>query len=112
MHAPGSLQYLQMVPMAYRSAFRPITRAQRALPAQDLIAPADERLCNGAIAYAAGRGCRPSSDLVARVRGERMHHMCNTGFAVRLTNRLRELWLECRQACEWGPLPWHQLAHA
>ncbi len=99
-----------MVPMAYCSAFTPITRAQRALPAQDLIGPADERLCNGAIACAAGRGCRPFSDLVARVKGERMHHMCNTGFAVRIANRLRELWLECRQACEWGPLPWHQLA--
>lgn len=58
-----------MVPMAYRSVFRPITRAQWALPIKDLIAPADEGLCNGAIAYAAGRGCRPSSELVARVKG-------------------------------------------
>jgi hypothetical protein len=97
--------------MAYRSVFRPITRAQWALPVKDLIAPADEGLCNGAIAYAAGRGCRPSNDLVARVKGERMHHLCNTGFAVRIVNWLRELWLECRQAREWGPLPWHQLAH-
>ena len=49
MCAPGSLQYLQMVPMAYRSA--------------------DEGLCKGAIAYAAGRGCWPFSELVARVKG-------------------------------------------
>ena len=91
MCAPRSLQCLQMVPMAYRSA--------------------DERLCKESIAYDAGRGFRPFSELVARVKGERMHHMCNTGFAVRLINRLRELWLECRQAREWGPLPRHQLAH-
>ena len=49
MCAPGSLQYLQMVPMAYRSA--------------------DEGWCKGAIAYAAGRACRPFSELVARVKG-------------------------------------------
>ena len=49
MCAPRSLQCLQMVPMAYRSA--------------------DERLCKGSIAYDAGRGFRPSSDLVARVKG-------------------------------------------
>jgi hypothetical protein len=48
MNTPGSLQYLRMVLMADRSAFRPITRAQQALPVDDRLGPADERLCKGA----------------------------------------------------------------
>jgi len=107
-----------------------------AVPVEDLLGPAYEGLCKGAIAYDPSRGFRPSSYLVARVKGELMHHMRDTGFAVRIAHKLRELWfksrkyiaqelndsqiaarlnvplerwLECRQACEWGPVPWHQL---
>ena len=106
------------------------------VPVEDLIGPAYEGLCKGAIAYDPSRGFRPSSYLVARVKGELMHHTRDTGFAVRIAHKLRELWfkgrkyiaqelndsqiaarlnvplerwLECRQACEWGPVPCHQL---
>lgn len=107
-----------------------------AVPVEDLLGPAYEGLCKGAIAYDPSRGFRPSSYLVARVKGELMHHMRDTGFAVRIAHKLRELWfkgrkyiaqefndsqiaarlnvplerwLECSQVCEWGPVPWHQL---
>jgi RNA polymerase sigma-B factor len=107
-----------------------------AVPAEDLLGPAYEGLCKGAVAYDPSRGFRPSSYLVARVKGELMHHMRDTGFAVRITHRLRELWfkgrkylgqdlsdrqiaerldvplqrwLDCRQACECGPVPLHEL---
>jgi hypothetical protein len=75
MNTPGSLQCLRMVLMADRSALRPITRVQRTLPFDDRLGPADERFCKGAIAYDAGRGFRPFSDLVAWGKGERMHQM-------------------------------------
>lgn len=107
-----------------------------AVPVEDLLGPAYEGLCKGAIAYDPSRGFRPSSYLVARVKGELMHHMRDTGFAVRIAHKLRELWfkgrkyiaqelndsqiaarlnvrlerwLECRQACERGPAPLDEL---
>ena len=87
---------------------------------EDLIGPAYEGLCKVAIAYDPSRGFRPSSYLVSRVKGELMHHMRELWFkgrkyiaqelndsqiAARLNVSL-ERWLECRQACEWGPVPW------
>jgi DNA-directed RNA polymerase specialized sigma subunit len=107
-----------------------------ALPVDDLLGPVYEGLCKGAIAFDPSRGFRPSSYLVARVKGELMHHLRDTGFSLRISHRLRELWfkgrkyiaqdlndrqiaarldvplqrwLECRQACERGPVPLHQL---
>ena len=143
-----------MMPMAnLRSQRRPMTCAQRAftcqhiglahqqahrfarrwcVPVDDLLGPAYEGLCKGAIAYDPSRGFRPSSYLVARVKGELLHHMRDTGFAVHISHRVRELWfkgrtyvaqdlsdqqiaeslqvplerwLECRHACEQGPVP-------
>ena len=106
------------------------------VPVDDLLGPAYEGLCKGAMAYDPSRGFRPSSYLVSRVKGELMHHMRDSGFAVRIPHRLRELWfrgrkclaqdqddvkiaqrlqvplehwLACRQACEAVPVPLHQL---
>lgn len=106
------------------------------VPVDDLLGPAYEGLCKGAIAYDPGRGCRPSSYLVSRVKGELLHHMRDTGFVMRIPHRLRELWfrgrrfqaldladaeiagrlqvplehwLACRQACASAPVPLHEL---
>jgi RNA polymerase sigma-B factor len=48
------------------------------------------------------------------VKGELLHHIRDTGFAVRISHRLRELWirarrplelwLECRRACGQRPV--------
>ena len=70
MCAPRSLQCLQMVPMAYRSA--------------------DERLCKGAIAYAAGRGCWPFSELVARVKGWSAARPANGGHCRGINSLMRK----------------------
>lgn len=53
------------------------------------------------------RASRPSSDLVVRGKGERMHQMRDKSFSVRVGHRLHVLWLECH-ACDRGPLSWHQ----
>ncbi len=68
-----------------------MTRAQRAFTC-DHLGPAYEGLCKGAIAYDPSRSFRPSSYLVARVKGELMHHLRDTGFSLRISHRLRELW--------------------
>ncbi|MCT0225592.1 sigma factor [Synechococcus sp. CS-1328] len=104
----------------------------------ELIGPAYEGLCKGAIGYDPGRGHRPSSYLVAKVRGELLHHLRDTGFLVRISHRLRELWikarkplalgwsdaeiarhlgvelelwLECRRACGQRPVPLEEELH-
>ena len=95
-----------------------------------------EGLCKGAIGFDPSRGHRPSSYLVPKVNGELLHHLRDTGFAVRISHRLRELWirarkhlamglsdqqiadqldvplerwLECRRACGQRPVPLHDL---
>jgi RNA polymerase sigma-B factor len=46
------------------------------------------------------RGHRPSSYLVPKVKGELLHHIRDTGFAVRISHRLRELWIRARRPLE------------
>jgi len=98
----------------------------------ELLGPAYEGLCKGAIGYDPSHGHRPSSYLVSKVKGELLHHLRDTGFALRISHSLRELWirsrrpralglsdrqiaaqlgvalptwLECRRACGQRPVP-------
>lgn len=102
----------------------------------ELLGPAYEGLCKGAIGYDPSRGHRPSSYLVPKVKGELLHHLRDIGFAVRISHRVRELWissrrlreqglgdraiasqlgvplerwLDCRRACGQRPIPLHEL---
>ena len=102
----------------------------------DLIGPAYEGLCKGAIGFDPTLGHRPSSYLVPKVKGELLHYLRDTGFSLRISHRLRELWikarrlvarglsdqqiadqldvplerwLECRRACGQRPIPLHEL---
>ena len=102
------------------------------LNADELLGPAFEGLCKAAIGFDPARGYRPSSYIVPKVKGELLHHLRDTGFALRISHRLRELWmkarrpmaqgysdheiaaqlgvsltewLDCRQACGLRPLP-------
>jgi len=68
-----------------------------AMPVEELIGPAYEGLCKGAIGFDASRGHRPSSYLVAKVKGELLHHLRDTGFALRISHSLRELWIRSRR---------------
>ena len=136
---------------------RPMTRAQRAFACEhlglarqqahrfarrwevgveDLLGPAYEGLCKAAIAWEPSRGHRPSSYVVPKVKGELLHHMRDTGFLLRISHRLRELWirarrplalgwsderiaaelgvplavwLDCRRACSQRPIPLQEL---
>ena len=63
----------------------------------DLLGPAYEGLCKAARGFDASRGHRPSSYVVPTVRGALLHHLRDTGFALRISHRLRELWMKARQ---------------
>ena len=68
----------------------------------DLLGPAYEGLCKGAIGFDPSRGHRPSSYLVPKVKGELLHYIRDTGFAVRISHRLRELWIRARRPVAQG----------
>jgi RNA polymerase sigma-B factor len=42
--------------------------------------------------------------VVPKVRGELLHHLRDTGFALSISHRLRELWLRARP-----PVPLHEI---
>ena len=63
---------------------------------EDLLGPAYEGLCKAALRFEPQRGHRPSSYVVPKVRGELLHHLRDTGFAIRISHRLRELWIRAR----------------
>lgn len=102
----------------------------------DLLGPAYEGLCKAALGFEPRRGHRPSSYVVPKVKGELLHHLRDMGFAMRISHRLRELWLraraplaagladaqiaialqvplelwlECREVCGQPPLPLHEI---
>ncbi|NDG22452.1 MAG: RNA polymerase subunit sigma [Synechococcaceae bacterium WBB_10_009] len=68
-----------------------------AMPVEELLSPAYEGLCKGAIGFDPRRGHRPSSYLVAKVKGELLHHLRDTGFLLRISHSLRELWIRSRR---------------
>ena len=49
-----------------------------------------------------GLGHRPSSYVVPKVKGELLHHLRDTGFALHISHRLRELWMKARQPVAQG----------
>ena len=120
----------QHLGLAHQQAHRFARRWSMAV--DDLIGPAYEGLCKGAIGFDPELGHRPSSYLVPKVKGELLHYLRDTGFSLRISHRLRELWmkarrplaqgfsdqeiaaqlgvslaewLDCRQACGLRPLP-------
>ena len=106
------------------------------IPYDDLLGAAYEGLCKAALGFDASLGHRPSSYVVPKVKGELLHHLRDTGFLLRITHRMRELWmkarryvaqglsdqqiaealdvplerwLDCRRACGQRPLPLHEV---
>jgi DNA-directed RNA polymerase specialized sigma subunit len=69
---------------------------------EDLLGPAYEGLCKAAMGFAPERGNRPSSYVVPKVKGELLHHLRDTGFAVRISHRYRELWIKARRLVAQG----------
>lgn len=67
---------------------------------EELLGPAYEGLCKAAIGFEHARGHRPSSTIVPKVKGELLHHLRDTGFALRISHCLRELWMKARRPLE------------
>jgi RNA polymerase sigma-B factor len=59
-------------------------------------------LCKGAIGFDPTLGHRPSSYLVPKVKGELLHYLRDTGFSLRISHRLRELWIKARKSMAQG----------
>ena len=77
----------------------------------DLLGAAYEGLCKAAMGFDPGRGHRPSSYVVPKVRGEMLHHLRDTGFLLHISHRARELWIRARRPLAQG-LPDAQIAEA
>jgi len=77
----------------------------------DLLGAAYEGLCKAAVGFAPSLGCRPSSYVVPKVKGELLHHLRDTGFALRIPHRYRELWIKARRLVALG-LEDEQIAEA
>lgn len=73
---------------------------------EDLLGPAYEGLCKAAMGFAPERGHRPSSYVVPKVKGELLHHLRDTGFALRISHRYRELWIKARRLVAQGRNDW------
>ncbi|WP_411868887.1 sigma factor [Vulcanococcus limneticus] len=86
--------------LAQRQARRFAQRWQ--LGFDDLLGPAYEGLCKGAIGFDPSLGHRPSSYLVPKVNGELLHHLRDTGYLLRISHRLRELWVKARRPLALG----------
>lgn len=69
---------------------------------EDVIGAAYEGLCKAALSFDPARGHRPSSYVVPKVKGELLHHLRDTGFALRISHRLRELWIKARRPLALG----------
>ncbi|MCP9815194.1 RNA polymerase subunit sigma [Synechococcus sp. GreenBA-s] len=90
----------QHLGLAHRQARRFAQRWQ--LSTDELLGPAYEGLCKGAIGFDPSLGHRPSSYLVPKVNGELLHHLRDTGYLLRISHRLRELWIKARRPLAQG----------
>ncbi len=68
----------------------------------DVIGAAYEGLCKAALGFDPSLGHRPSSYVVPKVKGELLHHLRDTGFALRICHRYRELWIKARRLVAQG----------
>ena len=72
------------------------------VPFDELIGPAFEGLCKGAIGFDPSLGWKPSSYLVPKVKGELLHHVRDHGHLLRISHRMRELWMKARRPIALG----------
>jgi DNA-directed RNA polymerase specialized sigma subunit len=69
---------------------------------EDVVGAAYLGLCKAALGFDQSRGFRPSSYVVPKVKGELLHHLRDTGFALRIPHRYRELWIKARRLVALG----------
>jgi DNA-directed RNA polymerase specialized sigma subunit len=78
---------------------------------EEVLGAAYEGLCKAAVGFDPSLGYRPSSYVVPKVKGELLHHLRDTGFALRISHRYRELWVKARRLLGQG-LEEEQIAEA
>ena len=69
---------------------------------EEVLGAAYEGLCKAALGFDASLGHRPSSYIVPKVKGELLHHLRDTGFLLRISHRMRELWMKARRPMALG----------
>ena len=69
---------------------------------EDLIGAAHIGLAKGAYGWDASLGYKPSTFLVAKIRGELLHHCRDRTYLLRISHRLRELWMRGRKFIPYG----------
>ena len=81
--------------LAQQQARRFASRHQ--LDFEVVLGAAYEGLCKAAVGFDPSLGFRPSSYVVPKVKGELLHHLRDTGYALRIPHRYRELWVKARR---------------
>lgn len=69
---------------------------------EEVLGAAYEGLCKAAMGFDPALGHRPSSYVVPKVKGELLHHLRDTGFALHISHRMRELWMKARRPVAQG----------
>ena len=88
------------VRLAYSEAHKFSRRT--GIPYDDLIGAAHIGLCKGAKKFDPSMGYKPSTYLVSLIRGELLHHCRDKSYLLRISHRLRELWMKGRKHLPYG----------
>jgi len=68
----------------------------------ELIGAAHIGLCKGAHRFDPSMGYKPSTYLVSLIRGELLHHCRDRTYLLRISHRMRELWMKGRKHLPFG----------
>lgn len=88
------------VRLAYSEAHRFSRRT--GIPYEDLVGAAHIGLAKGAHRWDASRGYKPSTYLVSLIRGELLHFARDKTYLLRISHRMRELWMKGRKHLPFG----------
>lgn len=72
------------------------------IPYEDLVGAAHIGLAKGAYKFDESMGYRPSTYLVSLIRGELLHHCRDRTYLLRISHRMRELWMKGRKFIPFG----------
>ncbi|MAH29392.1 MAG: hypothetical protein CL959_01755 [Euryarchaeota archaeon] len=88
------------VRLAYSEAHKFSRRT--GIPYDDLIGAAHIGLAKGAHRFDPSMGYKPSTYLVSLIRGELLHHCRDKTYLLRISHRMRELWMRGRKFVPFG----------
>lgn len=88
------------VRLAYHEAHRFSRRT--GIPYEDLVGAAHIGLAKGAHRFDASMGYKPSTYLVSLIRGELLHYCRDKTYLLRISHKMRELWMKGRKFIPFG----------